>query len=316
MHTLSDELQSLPAGTATDAARLQALRLERRELLSVHRELLVALYVAVATLVAGVGLLVEAHLERIGPVALLAGICAASTLCYGVALRAHFARRERSLGEDYLLLLGTLLFSAAVGYAEARFRILGAAWSRHLLLLAVWHLAVAYLSRSRLVLAVALTAFAGWLGVEARLGTVLDPLDPRFGAGPRSLICAAVFLAASYLHRDERAGNDAGFRDVYRQFAANLGFWGALALMGDAATRWIGAATLLALALLVGATGLRERRESFLLYAVGYATAGLVWLEALVLRDTVLASWIGLFTVGAAVLLLLTLRGRLKASAS
>ena len=56
MHTLSDELQSLPAGTATDAARLQALRLERRELLSVHRELLVALYVAVATLVAGVGL--------------------------------------------------------------------------------------------------------------------------------------------------------------------------------------------------------------------------------------------------------------------
>ena len=154
---------------------------KRREVFSIRPELLVALYVAVATLVAGVGLLVKANLDRIGPVALLSGIFAASAICYAIALRAQRAKRERSLGLDYVLLLGALLFSSAVAYAEVQFRVLGAGWSRHLLLLAAWHLVTAYLFQSRLVLAVALTAFAGWLGVEARLGTLADPREPDAG---------------------------------------------------------------------------------------------------------------------------------------
>jgi len=238
-----------------EAARSQALRLEGRAVFSIRRELRVALYVAVATLVAGVGLLVKANLERIGPVVLLGGIFAASALCYANALRARRAGRERALGEDYLLLLGALLFSAAVGFAEAHFRVLGSGWSRHLLVLAGWHLAAAYLFRSRLVLADALTASAGWLGVEARLGTVVDPLHPRFGAGPRSLLCALVFYLGSRFHLAERAEVSMGLRDVHLQFAANFAFWGALALCGDASTRWIGAVVLLGLAFVVGRAG-------------------------------------------------------------
>ena len=108
------------------------------------------------------------------------------------------------------------------------------------------------------------------------------------------------------------AGN--GFRDVYRQFAANFGFWGALALGADSSTRWIGAAVLLVLAVVVGRVGLAERRESFLLYAVGYSTIGLVWLESMLLGSFLFTSWIGLFTVIGAVMLLLKLRARLKES--
>lgn len=273
------------------------------------------MYVAVATFVAGVGLLVKANLDRIGPVALLAAIFAASALCYSVASRALLARRDRSLGEDYVLLLGALLFSAAVGYAEVKFRVFGAGWSRHLLLLAAWHVAAAYLFRSRLVLAVALTAFAGWLGVAASLGTPFEPVYPYFGFGPRSLVCALVFYAASRFHLSENPGAGKGFREVYRQFAANFAFWGALGLGGDPSTRWIGAATLLGLALIVGRAGLNERRESFLLYAVGYCAIGLVWLEALILNSYLLASWLGLATVVGAVVLLFSLRSRLKESA-
>jgi hypothetical protein len=316
MHDLSDELRTLPMEASVQAAGSLALRLEQRQIFSVRRELLVALYFGVATSIAGVGLLIKANLDRIGPVALLAGILLASVLCYLAALRAPRAGRERSLGEDYILLLGALLFSAAIGYAEVKFHLFGSGWSRHLLLLAIWHLGTAYLLRSRLVLSVALTAFAGWLGVEARLGTVIEPFDPHFGAGPRGLLCALVFYIGSRFHLAERAQGSAGFRDVYMQFAVNFGFWGALALGADAATRWMGAAILLALAVLVGLLGLRERRQSFLLYAVGYSTIGLVWLEALVFRDFIVSSWLGLFTVIGAVVLMMNLRTRLKESAA
>ena len=64
VHDLSEELRSLPPD-ASEAARLQALRLEGRDVFSIRSELLVALYAAVATLVAGVGLLVKANLDRI-----------------------------------------------------------------------------------------------------------------------------------------------------------------------------------------------------------------------------------------------------------
>jgi hypothetical protein len=316
MHDLSNELHALPPDASLDAARAQALRLEGREVLSIRRELLVSLYVAVATLIAGVGLLVKANYDRIGPVALLAGIFAASALCYAVALRARRAGRERTLGEDYVLLLGALLFSSAVGYAEVQFHVFGTGWSRHLLLLAGWHLATAYLFRSRLVLTVALTAFAGWVGVETRLGTLNNPVNAIFGAGPRSLLCALLFYLGSRFHLQEPADAGSGFRDVYRQFAANFGFWGALALGSNPSTRWIGAATLLALAVVVGRAGLRERRESFLLYAVGYSTIGLVWLESLLLGSFLLTSWLGLATVIGAVVLLLNLRAKLKESAA
>ncbi len=315
MHDLASELTALPAGDAVDAARPQALQLEGRGIFSVRRELLVALYLAVATLVAGVGLLVKANLDRIGPAALLAGILAAAALCYFVALRGQRAR-ERSLGEDYVLLLGALLFSAAVGYTEVQFHLFGAGWSRHLLLLAAWHLGSAYLFRSRLVLAVALTAFAGWLGVEAKLGTLLDPVSPLVSAGPRALLCALLFYIGSRFHLAERTEGVKGFRDVYLQFGANFGFWGALALGADTATRWFGALILLGLAVAVGSLGLRERRQSFLLYAVGYSTIGLIWLEALVLGEFELASLVGLLTVIGAIVLLMSLRARLKESAA
>jgi hypothetical protein len=71
---------------------------------------------------------------------------------------------------------------------------------------------------------------------------------------------------------------------------------------------------LLVLAVVVGRAGLAEKRESFVLYAVGYTTLGLVWFESKLLGNERIASLIGLFIVIGAVLLLLRLRARLKAS--
>jgi Predicted membrane protein (DUF2157) len=314
MHDLSPELETLTVEGVDAEVRAAAVRLERREILSVHRELVVMLYAGVATVVAGVGLLIKANLDRIGPLALLSGILVASLLCYALALRARSKERERRLGEDYVLLLGALLFSAGIGYAEVKFRLLGDAWSRHLLLLAVWHLGTAYFFRSRLLLSVALTAFATWMGAELRFGALFESGNRWWSAGPRALFCAIVFYAASRLHALQVPERGSGFRDVYRQFAVNFGFWGALALGADRSTRWVGALTLLGLAVASGRVGLAERRESYLVYAVGYSTIGLIWLEALLLGSFFLTSTLGLITVIGAVLLLFRLRARLKES--
>ena len=316
MHDLSSELSSLAIDGPAAEARDAAVRLERREIFSIHRELVVMLYAGVATVVAGVGFLVKANLDRIGPLALLSGLLLASLLCYAVALRARAKGRDRRLGEDYVLLLGALIRSAALGYAEVQFHLLGKTWSRHLLLLAAWHLGTAYFFRSRLVLSVALTAFATWMGTELQFGRLFEYGNRWWGAGPRALVCAVVFYAGSRLHLMEPAKGGAGFRDVYRQFAVNFGFWGALSLGADGSTRWIGALTLLGLAFLSGRVGLAEKRESYLVYAVGYSTIGLIWLEALLFGDFGMTSTFGLMTVIGAVVLLFSLRTRLKESTS
>src|SRR5436190_441113 len=87
MHNLSEELGALSPDAVAEE-RDRALRQERREILSVRNELLVSMYVAVATLVGGVGWLIRDNLDRIGPVTLLSGIFAAAAIFYAMALRA------------------------------------------------------------------------------------------------------------------------------------------------------------------------------------------------------------------------------------
>jgi hypothetical protein len=289
----------------------QPARLEAGRVFSVHRELLIALYGCVTAVIAGVGLLVRNNLDRIGPVTLLMALLLAAALCYATAIRTQRRGECRSIAGDYVLLLGALLLSAALGYAEVQFRLLGAGWSRHLLLLAVVHAFTAYALDSKLVLSVALTSFASWLGVEATLGNAWEPRHALLRLGWRALLCAAVFRAAGVAHGRLQSRRD--FLDVFDHFAANFGFWGALALLFDAPTRWIGAALLAALASYVGIRGFRQGRETFVLYAIGYATLGLAWLEGTLLDDRLSELLVVLLTLVGAVMLLWRLRARMQA---
>jgi hypothetical protein len=257
VHDLSRELETLAVEGVSAEARSAAVRLERREIFSVHRELVVMLYAGVATVVAGVGLLVKANLDRIGPLVRCrhpAGLAAVQV----VALR----RAASGASDDwanYVLLLAALLFSAAIGYAEVKFRLLGNAWSRHLLLLAAWHLGTAYFFRSRLVLSVALTAFATWMGAELQFGALFEFGNRWWGAGPRALVCAIVFYAGSRLHVMGSCGAGRGLPrclSAVREFRL-LGRW-----------RWVPmhrraglARDAAGLALASGRVGLAERRE-------------------------------------------------------
>ncbi len=311
MHSLEDEVHELSGhGDAGAAAGSVAVALESGAAFSVRPELLIVMYVAVAAVVGGVGLLVRANLDRIGPATLTAALLAAAALCYALALRPRLAGRERSFWLDYVLLLGALLTSSAVGYAESQFHWLGEQWTLYLLILAGWHALTAYLFDSRLVLSVALTGFAAWLGLELRPTDLIDSRAPWSGLGWRAIGCAAVYSIGAFVHA--RGTRPVAFRDVYEQFAANLALAGALAVGFTEGGLAVGAVLLVAFTVGIGWYGLRRRRESLVLWAVGYGTIGAVALEARVLDSYVLASNAGLVTIVGAVLLMLRLRVRLK----
>jgi hypothetical protein len=268
MHSLAAEAAQLRTGAPESPGAVPAP-------LSVAAELRVALYVAVALIIAGVGLLLQRHLDQIGPLALVLGLGAVALAAYVPAIRARQAPRELSAVADYLLLLGALLLSADLGYAESLWHLLGERWSWHLLLLAVLHGLTAYLFGSRLVLGVALVSFAAWFGVQSgpqHLGELLDTqASPQLGA--RALVCAALILAWGMLGRRWQAGR---FTPLFEHFATNLAFLAALGWCLQPHTRWLG----LAVTLVLGGFALRRARrtgaESFAVYAVGYGALALI----------------------------------------
>jgi hypothetical protein len=273
MSSLEEELGQLSlVGALDERTAAQELAIEKRSIFSLHHELRATLYGAVALVLAGVGILVKEHLDRIGPVTLMVALALAGAACYVPAIRAGSRGAARSAAADYLLLLGALLVSADLGYAESQFHWFGANWSRHLLLLTMFHAYTAYRLDSRLVLSVALTSLAAWFGIERGPGNLFASHFATPELGVRALLCAAVMLGWRAI--GQRICS-ARFQDVFEHFAANLAFWAAVGWCADAHTRIIGVVTLLLLAAIAILNALRSRMESFAVYGVGYTALGL-----------------------------------------
>lgn len=245
------------------AARATLIARERREIFSIHPELRALSWGGAMLIAASASVLIAKNLDKLGPtlIASLIGIAAAA--CYAWAWR-H--RGASTIVDDYVLLLGALLLSADLGFIEQQFDILGAQGHRHFLLLAVVHGAVAYLFDSRLVLALAVSAMAAWIGVERRN---LDALGfGGFDTAIRLFTCA--LAALTWREADRRFRAKRTFARPLEHFAANFALAGGLTLMAENTTRLIGVAVTLILAALVIVWGLRTRAEAFVLYGFLY----------------------------------------------
>lgn len=311
MHSLEPEYRALHAANLIDERTVaRAVALERGDPFSVFEELRFALYGAVAAITAGVGILVKQHLDHIGPPTLILTLAWVAAACYASAIRTRTRGATRSIGGDYLLLLGALLVSADVGYAESQFHWLGAHWAWYLLMLAAAHAATAYALDSRLVLSVALTSLAGWFGVDEHLGTLIALDGELRRSGIEAILCAAVILGWRMVHERLRAPVD--FISVFEHFAVNLGFWGALALCATPQFRWLAVGALVVFAMASIRHGMHTRQEAFVVYGIGYATFGLCIVEAQTIGETVIAIALALVTVVAALILLWQFHQRLK----
>jgi hypothetical protein len=273
MHTLEPELRALHAeGLIDDATAARALARERGRVFSLHAELRVTLYAGVLLMMAGFGLILARNIDRIGPLVIVLTVALIAAACAIPALRAKATGRALSVAGEYLLLLAVLLASADLAYAERQFTLLGPLWSWHLLLLAVFHAAVAYAFASPLVLAASLTALAGWFGVGGTPGDMLLFSHSTPSLGARALACA--LLITAWRLADRRARPESRFSDVFDHFAANLAFWGAIAWCAEWPWVVAGLPLLVALGHASVRRGLGTGREVFLVYGTVYAAIG------------------------------------------
>jgi hypothetical protein len=260
-------------------------RVARGELVSVRPEMRLILYGGVLAVTGGAGLLVQQNLDRIGPVAIAAGlwIAAAAALVWALRHAPPFSwgpAASPHLAFDYILLLGVLLTGTALAYVEVKFTPLGAAWGTHLLVMSLFAAVLAVRGDSRVVAGLALTTFAAWRGVSA------SPLARSFwalgeGAGwlrINAALTGVLFVVLGYvLVRSERKGH-------FEPVAAHLGWLLILGAIfsgiGDGA-----AGTAFSLGLLLVGAGLAAgafRFGRFPLFGMGLVAA-YVGLSSLVL---------------------------------
>jgi hypothetical protein len=311
MHSLESEYRQMQRGSAIDdAAAARAIALERREIFSVFAELRLVLYAAVAAVTGGIAILVKDNIKQIGPLTLMAGLALVAALCYATAIRTLMRRKARSIGGDYLLLLGALIVSADLGYIEHTFHWLGTHWSWYLLLLAVLHALTAYVFESRLVLSVSLTTLCGWFGVEWGPANWFQGDMALRNTGLDALGCASTLVIWREIHRRQRGSAPLG--DVLEHFAANLAFWGTVILCFDPQARAAGIAVLTVLSVACIRKGLKESQEAFVVYGVAYTALGLCVVEEQIDRGLI-AQLSQLVTVTAAVIVLWLLHQRAKA---
>jgi hypothetical protein len=303
MHSFEMECQELQkASVLAEPVAAQAAALERGTIFSVFEELRFALYAAVAAITAGIGLLVKDNLDRIGPITLIAVLALAAAGCYATALCTQWQGKERPIGGDYLLLLGALIVSADLGYAESQFHWLGTEWQWYLLILAAFHGVTAYSLRSRLVLCTSIAALAAWFGIEGRVATLFNVEGSTIGLGTHAIVCAGTLLVWRAANR--RLGGPESFESVFENFAANIAFWGALALCLTPGARLLGLGLLAALAAASIFNAWRSGEEIFAVYGTAYAALTLCCLEAQVIKYGLAVLLLELATVVAGALLL------------
>jgi len=314
MHSLETEYRELnAAGLIDEPTTSRAIALERGEILSLFEEVRFALYAAVAAIMAGIGILVKENLEHIGPLTLIITLAVAAAACYGTAILTHQRHDTRTIGGDYLLLLGALIASADWAYAETHYHWLCSHWSWGVLILAAVHAITAYALDSRLVLSLALTTLASWFGIQGHIQDFFAGENSLRSSGIQALSCAATILIWREIHR--RLQLNSTFTEVFEHFSMNVAFWGAIALCSTSGTTLLGLGALMALAVVSIRKGLNHGLEIFVIYGISYTALGLCSVEARMLSG-LSEALIELVTIVVAVILLWRFRHRPKVASA
>ena len=289
-----ERLRPLLGNTTADAL----IARERRDVFSVQPELRILAWGGAMALATAGGIVLKNNYDRIGPIAIAALMGVAAAACYAWV---WWRRAKASLVDDYVLLLGALLFSADVAFVESQFHLFGDKWYRHFLIVAMVHAAGAYAYRSRVLLTLSIAALAAWLGVSRQWW---DGGGTEYAI--RAFMCAAVVLLWRFANRV------AEFTTVFEHFAANLAFGGSLALMFENRWRTAGCVLAIALSMVVITWGVRTRRESFVLYAFLYGFIAVDVLLVDAVNDSGLGMLIVIVSTIAAIPSLLAIHRRLR----
>ena len=259
--------------------------LSRQEPFSLFIELNILLYAGVLAFVAGLGWTVTTWSQQLGDVlvlTILSTILAASfSYCFSRAPVWSVAETPApSPILDYVLYLGSLVWSLELAYTENRFHMLSGQWDLYLLATAILYFYLAYRFDNRFVLSLALSSLAGWFGLTVSHWSAWDWSAHQDDVYRRYalLYCLVVGVGGALL---QRRGLKPHFFGTYLNIVANVLFW---ALLSGVFNRQGYGLWFLALLIACAASlawGLSRRQFAFVAYAAVY---GYVGVSSLVLR--------------------------------
>lgn len=193
---------------------------------SLHYELRALLYLGITSLAGGLGVLVYQNIDSIGHGVIIAVIAALMAACFGYAARhrAPFTlgmAPKTSVGADYLLLLGCLLFVVLEGYVQYQYGIFGNRYGLATAVPALVFIPLAYWFDHRGVLAMGITALASWVGLTvAPLSVLIDNDFWNAGIQRAAFGLGLVLMAAGFY--SEHSGRKAHFAFTYLLLGSNL----------------------------------------------------------------------------------------------
>jgi len=282
--------------------------LSRGEPLTLFLELNVLLYAGVLAFAGGLGWTVSTWSQQLGDVLVLTVLSTilATSFWYCFSRAPAWSPAETPPPSpifDYVLYLGSLIWSSELAYLENRFHVLSGKLDLYLLATAVLFFFLAYRFDNRLVLSLALSSLAGWFGLTISHWSAHQDAAYRQYA---LLYCLLVGVGGALL---QRRGLKPHFFGTYLNIVANVLFW---ALLSGVFNRQGYGLWFLALLIACGASvawGLARRQFAFVAYAAVY---GYVGVSSLILRGvTDESAFLGYFVVsGVAMLVVLVLIGR------
>jgi len=255
--------------------------LSRAEPFSVFLELNLLLYAGILAFVAGLGWTVTTWSQQLGDVLILAALSAILAACFWYTFSRAPAWSvaevpSPSLLFDYVLYLGSLVWSVELAYIENRFHLLSGQWDLYLLATAALYFVLAYRFDNRFVLSLALSSLAGWFGL-----TISHFPSHQDATYRQYAIVYSLFIAAAGAITHRRALKP-HFFGTYLNIAANVLFW---ALLSGVFIRQNSALWLLALLAACAASlawGISRRQFAFVAYAAVY---GYIGISSILLRE-------------------------------
>jgi Predicted membrane protein (DUF2157) len=262
---------------------------------SLNVELRTLLYLGVVALSGGLGALLYQHHERLGPGVILALMAALMTGAFWYAARYRPAftwgvAPRVSVGADYALLLGCLLFLGIETYAQVEYRLFGERYGVAAALPALLFIGLAYRYDHRGVLAMGLTALAAWAGLAVAPASILNNIEFVQTALRGTTIGLGVALSGVAFY-SEWMRRKAHFAPTFLSLGANLTGAGLASLLIDG---WDSVT-----AILLGAVGLaglcfglyqfarRTHSHWFLVLAAGwgYFLVTYLWVRLMIATD-------------------------------
>jgi hypothetical protein len=260
-------------GTISPEQHAHLAALSRGNPFSLFLELNVLHYAGVLAFVAGLGWTVSTWSQQLSDVlvlTILSTILAASFwYCFSRApVWSPAETPAPSLIFDYVLYLGSLIWSLELAYLENRFHVLSGQWDFYLLASAGLFFFLAYRFDNRFVLSLGLSSLAGWFGLTISHWPAHQDGTYRQYA---LLYCLLVGVGGALL---QRRGLKPHFFGTYLNIVANLLYW---ALLSGVFNRQGYGLWFLGLLIACGASlawGLVRQHFAFVAYAAVYGYVG------------------------------------------